>query len=379
MPALDDVLNERLTALDAQQLRRHPVTVRRESFPHIWREGQKLISFSCNDYLGLSQHPQVKAAAAEALERHGAGAGASRLITGNHPFYDKAESQLAKLKKTESACLFGSGYLANVGTIAALMNKGDLIVADKLVHACIIDAAQLSGATLRRFEHNDMAHLQRVLMGQRQAHRNCLVVTETVFSMDGDLAPLNDIAELADRFNCWMMTDDAHGLGVIKQRNLAHIQMGTLSKAAGVYGGYVCGSQVLVDYLKTTARTAMFSTALPPAVVAAASASLELIRYDDGLREQLWSNITLFAQHAEIPMPQSAIVPFMVGSAENALHAAEKLAQEGFWVHPIRPPTVPDGTARLRVALTALHRPDDICRLATTLREKRLVRVYAEL
>ena len=379
MPALDAVLEERLSSLQSAQQLRVPATVRREAYPLIWRGGDKLISFSCNDYLGLSQHPQVKEAAAEALHKHGAGAGASRLITGNHPFYDKVEEQLARLKKTEAACVFGNGYMANLGAITALVGKGDLIVADKLVHACILDAAQLSGATLRRFEHNDMAHLERVLMGQRTQHRHCLIITETVFSMDGDLAPLPSITALAERFNSWLMTDDAHGLGVVKQENAAHIQMGTLSKAVGAYGGYICGSQTLIDYLKSAARSLIYTTALPPATLAAASAALNIIRYEPELREVLMQKAARFAQAVGQPTPQSAIIPLIAGSSESALFASQTLADAGFWVHPIRPPTVPEGTARLRVAITALHDDADIDRLAATLKEKRLVRCYAEL
>lgn len=374
MPALDAVLEERLAALSAQHLQRTPTTVRREAYPLIWRSGSKLISFSCNDYLGLSQHPQVKQTGAEALLKHGAGAGASRLITGNHPFYDKVEEQLAKMKKTESACVFGSGYLANLGIISALMGKGDLIVADKLIHACMIDAAQLSGATIRRFEHNDMAHLQRILMGQRTAHRHCLILTETVFSMDGDLAPLADIATLAEQHKAWMMTDDAHGLGIIKQDNPASIQMGTLSKAVGAYGGYVCGSQLLADYLKSSARSLIFTTALPPATLASASEALNIIRYEPQWRELLHQKVARFAAALDMPTPPAAIIPLMVGSAEAAMHAADIIEKAGFWVHPIRPPTVPDGTARLRVAITALHSDDHIDQLTHLLKEHRLVR-----
>ena len=368
MPALDASLLPQLEQLQIQRLRREFVPTAREGYPQVVRGDRRLISFSCNDYLGLSQHVAVKQAAADAALAHGAGAGASRAICGHHILYDTLESQLAALKGTEAACVFGSGYLANLGTIPALVGKGDLILADKLIHACMVDAAQLSGATFKRFAHNDMTHLARLLEQYRTSHRHCLILTETVFSMDGDLAPLADLGALAERFDSWLMTDDAHGLGVIHQPNPAAIQMGTLSKAAGSYGGYVCGSRVLIDYLKTTARGLIYTTALPPAVLAASSAALELIAAHPEWGDHVVASASAFARELGIKPTGSAIVPVRVGEAADALALAAQLADAGFLVHPIRPPTVPAGTARLRVAFSRLHEEGDRATLATMLR-----------
>ena len=212
MPALDDSLRQKISLLESKHQRRVLEPTESLGGAAVRRKGRELISFSGNDYLGLSQHPAVIAAGQKALGEYGAGAGASRLVTGNHPYYEELESALSSYKKTESACIFGSGYLANIGTITALVGKGDLIVADKLVHACMIDAARLSGATLIRFAHNNTAHCRMLLEANRHEHHNCLLLTETVFSMDGDRAPLAELSALAKEFDGWLMADDAHGL-----------------------------------------------------------------------------------------------------------------------------------------------------------------------
>jgi 8-amino-7-oxononanoate synthase len=264
---LNDILTQKLQILEAKQQKRVLIPSSRHDGVQVSRDDKDLISFSCNDYLGLSQHPKVLAASADALQKYGVGAGASRLVTGECPLYGELETLLAKHHKTENSCVFGSGYLANIGTIPALVSNNDLIVADKLSHACIIDGARLSGANMLRFAHNNVAHLRMLLEANRAEYHNCLIITETIFSMDGDIAPLAELSQIAQEHNAWLMTDDAHGFGSCENDSI--IKMGTLSKAAGSYGGYVCGSDILVEYLKNAARSLLFSTGLPPASLAA--------------------------------------------------------------------------------------------------------------
>ncbi|NBX02914.1 MAG: 8-amino-7-oxononanoate synthase [Alphaproteobacteria bacterium] len=361
MPALDDTLAQKISVLESKQQRRVLQQTEMVEGVYVLRGGKKLISFSSNDYLGLSGHQDVVAAAHAALEKYSAGAGASRLVSGNHPLYAQLESTLAGYKKTDAACIFGSGYLANLGAITALVGKGDLILADKYAHACMLDAARLSGATLMRFAHNNMAHLRMLLEANRTEHHHCLLLTETVFSMDGDRAPLGEIALLAKEFDAWLMTDDAHGLGVLPhEQNPADIQMGTLSKAAGVYGGYVCGSQALIDYLQTSARSLIYSTALPPSVVASAAAAVNIIATQPEIVAKPLANARYFTELMALPEAQSAIVPVMLEKNDKALRAARLLEENGFLVVAIRPPTVPENTARLRFAFSALHTREHI-------------------
>jgi 8-amino-7-oxononanoate synthase len=347
MPALDDMVAKQLKDL----AERHQQRVLRDSARtegiYVEREGKKYISFSCNDYLGLSQHPKVVEAAVQASKAYGAGAGASRLITGNHPLYEPLEKTLAAKKRTAAALVVGSGYLTNLGVIPALVGKGDLIVTDKLVHACIIDGAQLSGATLKRFKHNDMEDLAR-LLESRADYENCLIITDHVFSMDGDIAPLKQMRALADTHDAWLMVDDAHGLGIIEPEAQPHIWMGTLSKTAGSYGGYVAGSQKLIDYLITSARSFIFSTGLPPATIASANEALKLMTPERAAKAL--ANAKRFDSQA-----QTTIAPVILGDEVAALEKSKALENAGFLVQAIRPPTVPAGTARLRVAFSALH------------------------
>ena len=367
MPALDVFAQEKIAALEAQHRLRTPATTARSAAAAVLRNGRRLVSFSCNDYLGLSQHSAVIEAAQQAIAQYGAGAGASRLVTGNHPLYDALEAALATYKHTEAACVFGSGYLANIGVIPAVAGRGDMIIADKLVHACILDGIKLSGAKLLRFAHNDAADCARLLTQHRHQFKHCLVVTETVFSMDGDVAPLAELRRLCDQHDAWLMTDDAHGIGT--SDTSADIIMGTMSKALGAYGGYVCGSQALVRYLKTTARSLIFTTALPPPTVAAALKALEILRKNPALVQKPLAHARRFTQELGLPLAQSPIVPLILGSEEAALSAAQKLEQAGFLVSAIRPPTVPENSARLRFSFSAMHEKRDVSDLINSVKE----------
>lgn len=370
MPALDESLRQKLQVLEAKHLRRELKESGRVDGVHVKRVDKEYISFSCNDYLGLSQHSKVLEAARTALEEFGAGAGASRLVTGNHPLYAELEAALAAYKGTESACVFGSGYLANIGAIPALVGAGDLIIADKFIHACMIDAARLSGATLMRFAHNNIDHCRMLLEENRGDYHHCLILTETVFSMDGDRAPLETLGKIAQEFDAWLMTDDAHGLGVLPQQRAADIQMGTLSKAAGSYGGYVCGSKTLIDYLKTAARSLIYSTALPPATIAASIAALKIIADNPELVAKPLAHARQFTSLLGLEPAQSAIVPVILKENDKALAAAKLLEDRGFLVAAIRPPTVPEHTARLRFAFSALHEPAHIEAVAAIIKEQ---------
>ena len=380
MRSLEEFAADKLAALERAQLRRTPAVTARTG---IWveRDGRRLLSFSCNDYLNLSQHPQIIAAAIDATKRYGVGAGASRLVTGNHPLYAELETRLARLKGTEAACVFGSGYLANTGIIPALAGPDDLIVMDELSHACIHAGAKLSGAKIQRYRHGDPRHAEEILGAHRGAKKRALIATDGIFSMDGDIAPLAALSQLAQRFDAWLLSDDAHGLGVIGGgrgstfvNGAAHspiqvpLQMGTLSKAVGAYGGYLCASNAVIDLMRTRARTFIYSTGLPPAVVAAAIAALDVIERDPVYAAEPLRKARLFTRALNLPDAQSAIVPVIVGDTAAALAASDSLCDNGFLVVAIRPPTVPAGTARLRFAFTAQHDDSDIARLVELVR-----------
>lgn len=386
MRSLDGFAGDKLAALEHAQLRRTPVVTTRTG---IWAErgGCRLLSFSCNDYLNLSQHPEIVAAAIDAIKRYGVGAGASRLVTGNHPLYDELEARLARLKGTEAACVFGSGYLANTGIIPAVVGPDDLILVDELAHACIHAGAKLSGAQFHLYRHCDSSHAETLLAEHRARKKRALIATDGVFSMDGDIAPLAALSDLARRFDAWLLSDDAHGLGVIGggrgsafANGGAHtpidvpLQAGTLSKAVGAYGGYLCASRAVIDLMRTRARTFIYSTGLPPAIVAAAIAALELIERDPAYAGEPLRKARLFTRALNLPEAQSAIVPVIVGDAAAALAASDILRDNGFLVIAIRPPTVPAGTARLRFAFTAQHEDGDIARLAEIVRRQVLRR-----
>lgn len=379
--SLDDFARAKLDDLEARGQRRSLTDTARGPAGVAHRDGRDVISFCCNDYLNLSQHPAVKQAAAQALETYGASSGASRLVTGNNPLFGELEAKLARLKGAEAALVFGTGYLANTGIIPSLMRDGDLILADELSHACLVSGARLSGARVQMFRHNDMDDLAARLDELRNTARHALIVTDGVFSMDGDLAPLPQMTALARAHDAWLMTDDAHGLGVVGEgRGSSYafgpgkmdvpLQMGTLSKAVGGFGGYLCASQPVIDLLKSRARTLVYSTGLPPASIAAASAALDIIESDKALIEKPVANAAQFCREAGLPAPQSPIVPVLIGEENAALAASAMLLDEGYLVTAIRPPTVPAGTARLRITFMAEHAPADISRLAVIVRDR---------
>ena len=364
--------------LDAERLLRTLKPTRRLDGVWVERDGRRLISFSCNDYLGLTHHPAVKAAARAAIETHGAGSGASRLVTGDTPLISELERRLAGKKGTEAACVFGSGYLANTGIIPTLAGAHDLVLVDELAHACIWAGAKLSGAHTIAFRHNDIADLAEKLSTWRGGAGRCLVATDGVFSMDGDIAPVDEISRLCRVHDAWLLVDDAHGFGVVGEGGLGvralfpeariNLQMGTLSKALGGYGAYVCASAPVVALLKSRARTLVYTTGLPPANAAAAIAALDVIEAEPERVAAPLAKARRLTRALDLPDATSAIVPIVIGSAEKALEAAAALEVEGLLAVPIRPPTVPAGTARLRLAFTAGHADADVDRLAEAVR-----------
>ncbi len=349
---------------------RQTTRVMASAAPLVTRDGRTLLSFSCNDYLGLATHPAVLAAATEAIARYGAGARASRFVTGEHPLLGALEARLAHAKGMAAATLFGTGYLANLGVITGLMGPGDTVLLDGLAHSCLFAGARASGARFRRFRHNDLEDLADGLRAARArgGAGHVLVATETVFSMDGDRAPLAAMRALCDAHDAWLLADDAHGLGVVAGAVTVPLAMGTLSKALASQGGYVCAAEPVVRLLRNRAASQIYSTALPPASAAAALAALEIALAEPERGARALANARLFADAVGLEPPQSQIVPVMLGDARAAMAAAERLAEEGFLAVAIRPPTVPEGTARLRLAFTAAHAEADVRRLANCVR-----------
>jgi len=409
MNEFDGELNRRLAALREQGLYRELRRIDSPQSPHVTVAGRALLNFSSNDYLGLANDPSLKQAAIEAIERYGAGAGASRLVCGSLAPHHELDESLAAFKGVEAALSFSTGYAAALGAICALLGKDDIIVLDKLVHACIIDAARLSGAKLRVFAHNDLNDLEAILKwvdrkadgprskvqsvgtGEPQSapasrRPRTLIVTESVFSMDGDHAPLREIVELKDKYGAWLMVDEAHATGVYgaNRRGLAEalgvghrieVQMGTLGKALGASGGYLCGSLALVDYLINRARTFIFSTAPVPAAAAAAVAGLRLVQSLDGAQRcaRLWQRIAelrsgLSAQETAKQSAPGAIIPLLIGDETKAVEAAAALRSRDIFIPAIRYPTVARGSARLRLTLTAAHSSLDVAQLLTALK-----------
>jgi 8-amino-7-oxononanoate synthase len=337
--------------------------------PEIVYQGRKFLLLASNNYLGLATDPRVVSAATDAVRRYGASTAASRLVSGSTPLHRDLESELAALKGTEAAILFSSGYLANLGTIGALVGPGDVIFCDRLNHASIVDAAFLSRARLIVYHHADPDHLAELL--ERHTGRRRLIVTDSVFSMDGDLAPLPALCDLAERWGCMLMIDEAHATGVLGARGAGAVElmgvrgrvpivMGTLSKALGSVGGFVAGSRRLVEFLRNRARTFMFDTALAPSAVGAAIAAVRVARAEEERRARLRQFVAVLHDELvdlgyDVLPPDAAILPVLVGDSETALDLALALRERGVWAPAIRPPAVPRGTARVRVTLMATH------------------------
>lgn len=382
---MSDWFAEQLDQLRERSLDRHLREISSAQGPLIEVAGKRLINFSSNDYLGLANDPRLRDAAIAALNEFGVGAGASRLISGTQSPHVQLEATLAKWKAAEAALTFSSGYAAAVGTIPALVTTGDIIVLDKLCHASLIDGAKLSGATLRVFPHNHLGKLESHLQWTQRQHpgKRVVVITESVFSMNGDRAPLREIVDLKKRFGALLLLDEAHAVGVLGRqgRGLAateqlneqvDVQMGTLSKALGVTGGYICGSRSLIDWLINRARSLIYSTAPLPSAAAAARAAVEFLASRDGetRREQLWRNIDIL-HDALSTKPASAILPWIIGDEKAAVEAAATLRAEGFLVPAIRYPSVAKGSARLRITVTAAHSEEQIRALCAVIAQLR--------
>jgi 8-amino-7-oxononanoate synthase len=390
---MQDFFAEQLEALRARSLDRHLREISSAQGPQVEIDGRRLINFSSNDYLGLANDPRLQKAAIAAIDEFGVGAGASRLISGTQSPHLRLERALAKWKGTEAALCFSSGYAAALGTIPALVGKGDVIVLDKLCHAALIDGARLSGAMLRIFPHNHLGKLESHLEWARHKHpgKRVLVITESIFSMDGDHAPLGELVELKKRFGALLMLDEAHAVGVLgpNGRGLAaaehvdadvDVQMGTLSKALGTSGGYICGSRTLIEWLINCARSFIYSTAPVPAIAAAALAAVDFLSSSQGEERRLllWERINFMREQLSLPTSHlsltgnsgSAIFPLIVGDEQAALDLAAALQTEGFLVPAIRYPTVAKGSARLRITVTAAHQEDQVRTLCEAIRRR---------
>jgi 8-amino-7-oxononanoate synthase len=343
--------------------------------PRFEWNGRTLVNFGSNNYLGLAEHPRVKAAAVRAIEQEGVGAGASRLLTGHSTAHVELEAALARLKGTEAALVFSTGYQANLGIIPSLVGRGDLILADRDCHASLIDGCRTSGARFRVYRRDRLDQLQTLLKRRPPTGRS-LIVTDSVFSMEGDLAPLPDLAALADRYNAMLLVDDAHATGVLGPRGTGSseywnlrdrpiIQMGTLSKALGALGGFVAGPKVLIDYLVNRARTFIYTTALPACIAAAALEAIRVLQEEPERRDHLWANRHVWHDGVrklgfDTFGSASPIIPLRIGSDALAVQMASALMEEGVFAPAIRPPTVPAGAARLRTSVLATHSPEDL-------------------
>ncbi|HXN09764.1 MAG TPA: 8-amino-7-oxononanoate synthase [Steroidobacteraceae bacterium] len=376
-------LARELAALDAAQQRRQRRIIEPGPQPaeptRVRIDGRELLNFSGNDYLGLRTHPALIASAQQAMGRFGLGAGAAHLITGHSREHHALEEELADFTGRERALLFSTGYMANLGVVASLAGRHDTVLADRLNHASLVDAVRLAGARLKRYAHADAAAAERALGGGAR-----LIVTDGVFSMDGDVAPLRQLAALAQQHGAWLIVDDAHGLGVLGTHGGGSLEeagldarqvpilVGTLGKAFGTFGAFAAGDAVLIEYLLQRARTYIYTTAVPAAVAAATRAALQLVRAEPWRRERLHALIARFRAAAAalaLPLLPSAtpIQPLLQGDAAEALRTAAQLEEQGFLVSAIRPPSVPRGTARLRITLCAAHRDEDVDALAAAL------------
>ena len=377
-------LSDALDDLDRLGLRRKLVAREgSQQGAHIEIAGEALVNFGSNDYLGLAADVAIKDAAARAIERAGFGAGASPLVTGRGAIHARLELELARFEETEAALLFPTGFAANVGAITALVGTGDAIFSDSKNHASIIDGCRLSGASVMVYRHRDADHLHELLSAMPRTVRRKLIVTDSLFSMDGDFAPLSQLAELASEFGAMLLVDEAHATGVLGARGRGlcehldvergvHIRVGTLSKALGSAGGFVAGSQSLIDWLANRARPYVFSTAFPEATAAAALQALEIVSREPHRRQQLlaragWLRDVLNSAGLSVGDSQSQIIPVIVGDPTRTMHAAAELRRRGLLVPGIRPPSVPDGESLLRISLSYLHEEDQLRQLQSAL------------
>jgi 8-amino-7-oxononanoate synthase len=383
-PGLAFWLRSQLQAVESAGLLRKLRRIDSAQDARVQLAGREVLLFCSNNYLGLANHPEVVEAARLATLRFGAGAGASRLVSGHMRAHAELEEQIAEWKGCEAALVFSTGYQANVGVIASLLGPGDAVVSDELNHASIIDGCRLSRARIVVYRHNDVTDLRRRLDECRDCSR-VLVVTESIFSMDGDCAPLAEIAKAAGEVDAWLMVDEAHaagifgpgGAGVGAELGLSeqiHIHIGTLGKALGSFGAYVAGSRPLIDWLVNRARPFVFTTALPPSAVAAARAAIDLCKREPeraaGLRQRARDlGLRLRDAGLDVPNVDSQILPVMLGDPRRAAAVAERLLERGFYLAAIRPPTVPQGTSRLRLSLMATHTESEIAQLAEALVE----------
>jgi 8-amino-7-oxononanoate synthase len=378
------VLQDGLTALDVRGLSRRRRTLESAQSAHVVVDGKKYVAFCSNDYLGLANHPELIAAAQVGAAQFGIGAGASHLVLGHARAHEALEQQLAAFVGLPRALLFSTGYMANLGVVTALLGRDDAVFADRLNHASLNDACVLARAQFKRYAHNDLEQLQRLLAATTA--RRKLIVVDAVFSMDGDIAPVPELLALAERHDAWLLLDDAHGFGVLaaggrgvlEHFDVQHpriIYMATLGKAAGVFGAFVAGDATLIETLMQRARTYIYTTALPPLLACAVSRSIELIAAGASLRQKLNENIIQLKQIITESLPNgwrmlpslTAIQPLVIGDNRAASDVAEKLAARGVLVPAIRPPTVPQGTARLRISLSAAHTTDDVRQLGDAL------------
>lgn len=386
MTAIEARLLAELAIIKEKDLWRSPAHIERLKGSHITINGREMLNFSSSDYLGLATHPALCAAAKEAMERFGFGATASRLICGTTKEHALLEEELAIAANKEAALLFPTGFAAATGALSVLLQQGDVLLLDRLAHACLIDGAKASKATLRIFHHNDLDHLEKHLRWARQRfpHGNILIVTESVFSMDGDVAPLRAIVELKERYGALLFVDEAHAIGVrglpakrmggligeLGLSNHVDIQMGTFSKAMGASGGYLCASRCIIDYFLHRARSFIYTTAAPPSSIAAARAALHIINSQEGetLAQQLWKNIFHFEKLLPLSrQPDSAICPVILGEEKRALAASKELLELGLFVPALRYPTVARGSARLRIGFTANHTTNEVALLRKAL------------
>jgi 8-amino-7-oxononanoate synthase len=376
-----DWIDRSLSTIHKAQWHRSPAPIEASQGNYITVAGQQLLNFASNDYLGLATDPRLKAAVIEAIQIYGTGSTGSRLVTGQRPLHRQLEESIAAFKKSADALVFSSGYAANLGTIAALVGDRDVIIADQYNHSSLKNGAILSQAKVLEYRHCDLDHLRELLEAHRTQSRRCLLVTDTVFSMDGDLCPLPEIMELAREFDCMVLVDEAHATGVLGATGGGAIEhfnldpdrivcIGTLSKAVGSLGGYVSGSAKLIDFLRNRCASWIYTTALSPADTAAALKAIELITTQPAIRQQLWQNIEYFkellaATSIKILPSDSAIICWELSDAQTALQMSQMLRDRGIFAPAIRPPTVP--TSRIRFTVTASHRSTDIERLATVL------------